>query len=301
MTYTRATHKAIGLLLLGTLSAGCPTEDDDPPGPAQQVGPTVVYLHEGLTGPGPALVTSNVDATGKVDIVTERRSSPFGQPVDARATTGVSSNILQSNFHTREPLGMLNKEHDRETGYSFHGARWMAPQFAQWLSADPPVKAPNPDFMTRPWDLNPYQYGRQNPVMYWDPDGRDAKVTFARSFATNPATGKVVEQPTRVTVSTTIYVYGSGATQSTIATMERNIMSSWNRPGGWSYQDKASGHSFNVTFAVKVRAYNPKAPTNNPLVIPESWNPTNTDNFIEIGATAQNVARSHVFGGDEGS
>jgi hypothetical protein len=30
--------------------------------------------------------------------------------------------------------------------------------------------------MAAPWDLNPYQYVSQNPVLYWDPDGRDKVV-----------------------------------------------------------------------------------------------------------------------------
>ncbi|MFH0902372.1 MAG: RHS repeat-associated core domain-containing protein, partial [Pseudomonadota bacterium] len=71
----------------------------------------------------------------------------------------------------------LNKETDPDTGWSYHGARWMAPQFARWLTPDPPVKAPDPKFMTAPWDLNPYQYVRQNPVMYWDPDGHNPSDT----------------------------------------------------------------------------------------------------------------------------
>lgn len=49
----------------------------------------------------------------------------------------------------------------------------MAPELARWQTPDPPVKAPSGRFMTAPWDLNPYQYVNQNPVLYWDPDGRD--------------------------------------------------------------------------------------------------------------------------------
>ncbi|MFH0902375.1 MAG: RHS repeat-associated core domain-containing protein, partial [Pseudomonadota bacterium] len=73
--------------------------------------------------------------------------------------------------YSKEPHNILNKETDPDTGWSYHGARWMAPQLARWLTPDPPVKAPDPKFMTAPWDLNPYQYVRQNPVMWWDPNG----------------------------------------------------------------------------------------------------------------------------------
>ncbi len=76
--------------------------------------------------------------------------------------------------YTREQYNALNKPSDPDTNWSYHGARWMAPQTARWLTPDPPVKAPDPKFMTQPWALHPYQYVKQNPVIYWDPDGRDA-------------------------------------------------------------------------------------------------------------------------------
>jgi hypothetical protein len=49
----------------------------------------------------------------------------------------------------------------------------MAPQTGRWLTPDPPVKAPDARFMSAPWKLHPYQYVEQNPLVYWDPDGRD--------------------------------------------------------------------------------------------------------------------------------
>ena len=44
----------------------------------------------------------------------------------------------------------------------------MAPETARWLTPDPPLKAPDPKFMARPWDLHPYEYVAQNPVLFWD-------------------------------------------------------------------------------------------------------------------------------------
>jgi hypothetical protein len=35
----------------------------------------------------------------------------------------------------------------------------------RWLTADPPVKASDPAFLKRPWDLHPYPYVRQNPPL----------------------------------------------------------------------------------------------------------------------------------------
>ena len=54
----------------------------------------------------------------------------------------------------------------------------MAPETARWLSGDPPTKAPDAKFMGSPWSLNPYQYVEQNPLLYWDPDGRDLSIIW---------------------------------------------------------------------------------------------------------------------------
>jgi hypothetical protein len=47
---------------------------------------------------------------------------PSGQPIEA-------------DSH-RDPVNSLSKETNEETGWSYHGARWMAPQTAGWLSPD---------------------------------------------------------------------------------------------------------------------------------------------------------------------
>lgn len=122
---------------------------------------SVRYVHEGVSK-GPALIT---DAAGTV--LEERRYEPFGEPVDALRdgvpATGPSLDL--------EPHNSLNKPTDPRTGFSYHGARWLAPAVARWLAPDPAIKAPDAKFMAAPWDLNPYQYVSQNPTLFWDPDG----------------------------------------------------------------------------------------------------------------------------------
>lgn len=120
-----------------------------------------IYFHSCVSA-GPVVFT---DANGGV--VEERRYEPFGASMDAESEAGWSD---RANFAELD-YNVLNKATDATTGWSYHGARWFAPETARWLTPDPPTKAPDAKFMEQPWALHPYQYVHQNPVAYWDPDG----------------------------------------------------------------------------------------------------------------------------------
>ena len=125
----------------------------------------VLYYHV-TVGAGPSLVTREDGS-----VFEERRYEPFGAPIDSyRSLEGGGSSTGPIDF-ARDPHDILNKQTDPATGWSDHGARWMAPELARWATPDPPVKAPDPRFMAAPWSLHPYQYVNQNPVLYWDPEG----------------------------------------------------------------------------------------------------------------------------------
>ena len=112
-----------------------------------------------------------------------------------------------------------------------------------------------------------------------DPDGTDARVTV---------NGDVV------TISTTIYIYGPGASQMVADVYKDHIMNDWNK--GWTYSH-SSGKTLKVSFDVSVKLYNAANPTAVPRVISESWNPSNTDNFIRV----EKDQRDYVSSGDEGT
>jgi RHS repeat-associated protein len=123
----------------------------------------IAYYHATF-GAGPTVITRD---DGRV--LDERRYEPFGAAIDS--PTGAVD-------FARDPHNLLNKETDVATGWSDHGARWLAPETARWLTPDPPLKAPDPKHMSEPWGLHPYQYAAQNPVLFWDPDGRDEAPIF---------------------------------------------------------------------------------------------------------------------------
>ncbi len=116
------------------------------------------YFHQGVAA-GPTLITD-----GGGSAIDERRFEPFGQPIDANMAL--------------DPYNSLNKERNAETGWSYHGARWMAPQTARWLTPDPAVKGPRRGVMAQPWALNPYAYADQSPTMNWDPNGQETTIIY---------------------------------------------------------------------------------------------------------------------------
>jgi RHS repeat-associated protein len=111
-----------------------------------------LYFHHGEAA-GPSMLTTSTGAVSD-----ERRFEPFGQVIDGDLS--------------KDPTNSLNKLTNPETGWSYHGARWMAPQTARWLTPDPPIKTPDVSIMRWPWTLHPYQYVGQNPNRFWDPDGK---------------------------------------------------------------------------------------------------------------------------------
>jgi RHS repeat-associated protein len=154
-----ATLAASALVLTGCHAGGATSTAVQ----ATRVTSAVTYYHPTFAA-GPAVIT-RADGT----VLDERRHEPFGAPIDAD--------------YALDPHNVLDKETDPLTGWSDHGARWFAPETARWLTPDPPVKAPDPKFMTAPWALHPYQYVEQNPILYWDPDGRDKSRVSAKNSA----------------------------------------------------------------------------------------------------------------------
>ena len=122
-----------------------------------------LYYHHAI-GAGPSLITTETGA-----VFEERRYEPFGDEVDAFRDGAGTGDV---DF-ARDPNNFLNKPSDPATGWSYHGARWMAPETGRWLTPDPPTKAPDDRYLAEPWSLHPYQYGQQSPTIFWDPDGCD--------------------------------------------------------------------------------------------------------------------------------
>lgn len=129
------------------------------------------FLHQGFSF-GPAMGTSERPDGGEVRLLFERRTTPFGAPIDGvHERDDGSYAVERSGMFERERLGSLNKEHDPDSGYSYHGARWFAPTLARWMTPDPLYTQSPEAVMADPWQANPYAYVSNDPVGQWDPTG----------------------------------------------------------------------------------------------------------------------------------
>ena len=93
------------------------------------------------------------------DAIQHLQYLPYGAPFVDQRTTG---------YHER--FRFTGKERDKETGYSYFGARYMDHELkTMWLSVDPMSdKYPS---------ISPYAYCAWNPVKLVDPDGREIDIS----------------------------------------------------------------------------------------------------------------------------
>jgi RHS repeat-associated protein len=147
-------------------------------------GQTVEYYH--------------LDALGSVRVVTNASGAvierhdylPFGEEWNPPAST------------PGQPLHFSGKEHDKETGLDYFGARYYAAKTARFTTVDPFLD--QHAALTNPQRWNRYAYVLNNPLRNVDPDGRDTVdlaigfvqgigntavgvVTGVYTLATNPA------------------------------------------------------------------------------------------------------------------
>jgi RHS repeat-associated protein len=126
-------------------------------------------------------------------------SSSYITGIDGEVTQNIeyfpSGEVFVENHNkasNNSPYKFNAKELDAETGYYYYGARYYNPRVSLWLNVDP-LADYNPFYnkehyidgqhnggMYNSGNLNPYIYTYQNPVIFVDPNGKQAKVTGAK-------------------------------------------------------------------------------------------------------------------------
>jgi RHS repeat-associated protein len=173
---------------------------------------------------------------------------------------------------TWQPYRFTSKELDKQNGLNWYdfGARWYdVAGVPMWTSVDPLAE--------KYYNVSPYAYCNNNPVMFIDPDGRDGIISI---YGNN------------ITISANVYLYGTGATKTVLQQMQDDVNNIW----GKNYSVEHEGKSYNVSFDINLSLYDGEE-KNNPLIIADSWNPYSRNNYIKVSDDCQ---RSKVYGGDEG-
>ena len=100
-----------------------------------------------------------LDATAK----RHRRASTTGRSARCSVLPGEPNHRRQFN----------GKENDALTGLRYYGYRYYDPLALRWNSADPLYRVAPDLGLAEPQRMNLYTFSLNNPVRYYDPDGRD--------------------------------------------------------------------------------------------------------------------------------
>ena len=136
----------------------------------------------------------HADHLGSTSVVTDRDGevyerleyTPYGE-------TWLDETSGDTYFDT--PYRFSAKEKDEETGLYYYGARYLDPKYSRWISADPALgeylpQAPVNDEARKhnqslpggglfeTGNLALYNYSRNNPICYNDPDGKIANLVI---------------------------------------------------------------------------------------------------------------------------
>jgi len=219
------------------------------------------YIHQDHLG-GTNVVTDSYPSVAEVTDYL-----PFGK---IRLDEQVSSFSEKKKF--------TGHEYDEDSELTYAKARYYEQDVGRFTSQDPMFRDWGRDLskydrtleqlLSNPQELNSYSYVLNNPLKYWDPTGEDAVIKF-----------NAVDK--NITIRSTIFIHGKGATNEVASRMARNINQAWNQ--GLSYIDRSTDTTYSVNFYIDV--------TNDKPSIVDRFK--DDSNFIEVG----NTDRSYVSAG----
>ncbi|WP_082482122.1 DUF6443 domain-containing protein [Flavobacterium sp. Leaf359] len=176
-------------------------------------------------------------ATNVLKIIEENHYYPFGLKHTNYSSDWNSFQRIDEKVNLRpgRPIAPLEykykyngKEFQDELGLNFYdyGARNYDPAIGRWMNIDPLAE--------QLYSNTPYNYVSNNPLNFIDPDGRSG-------------IGTLDEKNKTVTISSTMYFYGGGASKQQATDTAANIQKLWNAAGGTIDID---GITYAVQFAI---------------------------------------------------
>jgi RHS repeat-associated protein len=189
-----------------------------------------------------------VSATGNAD--TNFQYGPFGDLV-----AGPSSDDLSYRY--------TGQEQDDTLGIYNYNARLYDPALRRFLAADPTLQ-----FAT------PYAYAGNDPILFADPDGRDAVIT-------------IDDARRRIDINATVVFFGRNASQAAAERFQKDILSRWHN----NFVYPIGGSNYSVNFNVPVIYSNIAS-------APDIWNSYgNATNYMELSyEKGRSYVQSKVIG-----
>jgi RHS repeat-associated protein len=150
--------------------------------------PLLATLFTAILMPGAAIAADvvtyyHLDAIGNVREVTNQAGQvverhdylPFGE----ECTTGPCA--TNPGVGAGQPKKFTGKERDNETGLDYFGARYYGSRIARFTTVDPVYTWQENILDPQRW--NRYAYGRNNPLRFVDPDGKEVRIQTPQLLA----------------------------------------------------------------------------------------------------------------------
>jgi RHS repeat-associated protein len=131
--------------------------------PAMAIGPLYRYQYSNHLG------SACLELDEASEIITYEEYHPYGTS---------SYQAVRNQTVTPKRYRYTGKERDEESGLYYHGARYYGSWLGRWCSPDPSPKSRIG---------NPYEYVRQNPIKFLDPNGMAERPSLLDQIATSAA------------------------------------------------------------------------------------------------------------------
>ncbi|MBI5543612.1 MAG: hypothetical protein HY901_06975 [Deltaproteobacteria bacterium] len=120
------------------------------------------------------------DHLGSPRLVVEQQTEEVVQAIEYDAW----GNVVSDSNPGFQPFGFAGGLHDRDLGMVRFGRRFYDPETGRFIRQEPVLKRPAvvAAYALSGTALHPYSYAANNPMYYYDPDGRCFRTAFKKEF-----------------------------------------------------------------------------------------------------------------------